>query len=186
MKHLSKAEVDAWLTAQRWLTLNTPAGLCFDLVDTTGLTKYEATIEEDSASVGCDMAELFLHDVSPADFPGGLFWIARPVFASTANWMLVEPILRAGGVTVRVQEAEFILLESNDYGPCVALVALMLMFGWDANLVLADRRFLLTIDDEPFPALITDQASDWFIAVAKNLDFKVLRLDGPSFDCAKC
>ena len=54
-----------------------------------------------------------------------------------------------------------------------ALVALTLMFGWDANLVLAGRRFLLTIDDEPFPALVTDRVSEWFTEAAKNLDFKV-------------
>ena len=78
------------------------------------------------------------------------------------------------------QVAEFLLLEPTDYEPCVALVALTLMFGWDANLVLAGRRFLLTIDDEPFPALVTDRASEWFIAAAKNLDFKVSRLNNPA------
>jgi hypothetical protein len=57
---------------------------------------------------------------------------------------------------------------------------LTLMFGWDANLVLAGRRFLLTIDDEPFPALLTDRVSEWFIEAAKNLDFKVSRLGSPA------
>ena len=176
MRHFSNADVADWLASQRWLTLRDAAGLRFDLVDTSGLTKYEATIAEDSASVGCDMAELFLHDVPRADFPGGLFWIARPVFASAANWILVEQVLRAGGLTIRDQAPEFLLLEPTDYGACVALVALTLMFGWDANLVLAGRRFLLTIDDEPFPALITDRPSEWFIEAAKNLAFKVSRL----------
>jgi hypothetical protein len=179
VKHLSDTEVADWLASQRWLSLRDAAGLRFDLVETSGLTKYEATIEEDSASVGCDMAELFLHDVPRADFPGGLFWIARPVSASAPNWILVGQVLRAGGLTLRDRAPEFLLLESTDYEACVALVALTLMFGWDANLVLAGRRFLLTIDDEPFPALITDHASEWFIKAAENLDFKISRVGSP-------
>jgi hypothetical protein len=174
VKHLSDIEVANWLAARPWISLRDAAGLRFDLVHTNGLTKYEATIAEDSASVGCDMAELFLHDVPQADFPGALFWIARPVFASASNWILVEQVLRAAGLTIPAKAAEFLLLEPTDYAPCVALVALTLMFGWDANLVLTDRRFLLTIEDEPFPALITDRASEWFIEAAENLDFKVL------------
>lgn len=122
------------------------------------------------------MPEVFLHDVPRADFPGALFWIARPVFASASQWLLVEQIFRAGGLTVPNQGPEFLLLEPADYGACFALVALTLMFGWDANLGLADRRFLLTIDDEPFPALITDRASEWFIKAAENLDFEISSL----------
>src|SRR5689334_7294567 len=85
VKHLSNTEVADWLASQRWLSLRDAAGLRFDLVETRGLTRYEATIAPDSASVGCDMAKLFLHDVPRAEFPGGLFWIARPVFASASN-----------------------------------------------------------------------------------------------------
>lgn len=176
MKHLSKTEVADWLTTQRWLTLRDEAGLRFDLLDTSGLTEYQVTIDEDSAAVGCSMAEVFLHDVPPAEFPGGLFWIARPVFGSEANWILLEQVLRAGGLKIPAQRADFVLLERTDYGACVALVALILMFGWDANLLLADRRFLLVIDDEPIPALITDRVSDQFLEIAKNLDFKVTPL----------
>jgi hypothetical protein len=126
------------------------------------------------------MADLFLHDVPPADFPGGLFWIARPVHPSRGNWILLEQIFRAGGLTIDAQAARFLLLQPNDFAPCFALVALALMFGWDANLALAGQRFLLTIDDEPFPALITDRASAWFIEAAKNLDFKVSPLGSPA------
>jgi hypothetical protein len=180
VRHLNAAGIAAWLASQRWLTLRDAASLRFDLVEPNGLTKYEASIAEDSASVGCDMAELFLHDVPRAGFPGGLFWIARPVFASTPSWILVEEVLRAGGLTITDQAPEFLLLEPTDYRTCIALVALTLMFGWDANLVLAGRRFLLTMDDEPFPALITDRASEWFIEAAKNLDFKVSRLGTPA------
>lgn len=172
MKHLSNTEVADWLASQGWLVLRSPARLRFDLVETSGLTKYEAAIAEHSASVGCDMAELFLHDVPRANFSGGLFWIARPVFPSEGNWILLEQILRAGGLAIDARAAEFLLLEPGDYAACFALVALVLMFGWDANLVLAGRRFLLTIDDEPFPALITDRVSEWFIEAAKNLEFR--------------
>ncbi len=180
MKHLTNAEVADWLASQRWLKLRDAANVRFDLVDTRGLTKYQARIAEDSARVGCDMAEFFLQDVPREDFPGGLFWIARPVFASASTWILVEQILRAGGLPVRDQAPEFLLLEKTDYGSCVALVALMLMFGWDANLVLTGRRFLLTIDDEPFPALITDAASNFFVEGAKNLEFNISLLGDPA------
>jgi hypothetical protein len=84
-------EVADWLAARPWLSLRDAAGLRFDLLDAKGLTKYEATIDEDSASGGCGMAELFLHDVPQAGFPGGLFWIARPVFASAAHWQRLRP-----------------------------------------------------------------------------------------------
>ena len=180
MKHLSNTAVADWLVSQQWLTLRDPAGLRFDVVETSGLTKYEATIAEDSASVGCDMAELFLHDVLAEDFRGAVFWIARPVGHWEAPWRLMKQVLRAGGLTVEEQFPEFLLLEPTDYDVCFALVALTLMFGWDANLVLAGRRFLLTIDDEPFPALITDRVSEWFTEAAKNLDFKVSRLGSPA------
>ena len=176
MKHLTNTELSDWLAAQQWISLTDAARLRFDVLDVDGLTKYEAKIAEDSASVGVDMAELFLHDVAPAHFPGGLFWIARPLFASPAHWVLVDQVFRAGGIAIGNRNPEFLLLEPADHGPCFALVALTLMFGWDANLVLAGRRFLLTIDDEPFPALLTDRASEWFIEAAKNLDFKVSRL----------
>src|SRR4051794_34887387 len=144
-------EVADWLASQRWLTLRDPAGVRFDVVESSGLTKYEATIAEDSALVGCDMAELFLHDVAPEDFHGAIFWIARLVGHWEAPWRLMKQVLRAGGLTVQEQFPEFLLLEPGDYDLCFALVALTLMFGWDANLVLSGRRFLLTIDDEPFP-----------------------------------
>ena len=180
MKHLSNTEVADWLTAQGWLTLRDPAGLRFDVVESSGLTKYEATIAQDSALVGCDMGELFLHDVPRKDFHGAMFWIARLVGHWEAPWRLMKQVLRAGGLTVEEQVPEFVLLEPADYDVCFALVALTLMFGWDANLVLAGRRYLLTIDDEPFPALITDRASEWFIEAAKNLEFKVSHLGSPA------
>lgn len=178
MKHLSNIEVADWLAARPWISLRNPDGLRFDIVDANGLTRYEVTIDEDSAAVGCEMAEIFLHDVPQPDFAGGLFWIARPLFPRTANWILLEQVLRAGGLTIPAKSAVYLLLEPNDHAACIALVALILMFGWDANLVLADRRFLLVLDDEPFPALITDRVSDWFLEAARNLDFKVSRLGG--------
>jgi hypothetical protein len=173
LKHLNNTEVADWLASQQWISLTSAAGVRFDLLDTNGLTEYEAKIDEDSASVGVDMAELFLHDVPRDTFPGGVFWIAAPVFAEPAHWILVEQVLRAGGIDIGKHKPEFLLLEPTDYGACFALVALTLMFGWDANLVLAGRRFLLMIDNDSFPALITDHVSEWFIEAAKNLDFKV-------------
>lgn len=180
MKHLTNAEVADWLASQRWLTLRDPRGMRFDVVESSGLTRYEATIAEDSALVGCDMAELFLHDVRREDFQGAMFWIARMVGHWESPWRLMKQVLRAGGLTVEEQFPEFLLLDPTDYDVCFAIVALTLMFGWDANLVLAGRRFLLTIDGEPFPALITDRVSDWFIEAVKNLDFKLSRLGDPA------
>jgi hypothetical protein len=36
----------------------------------------------------------------------------------------------------------------DEFDACFALVALALMFGWDANFVCEGRRFLLEMDDE--------------------------------------
>jgi hypothetical protein len=176
VKHLSIQEAADWVASQGWVSLRNPRSLRFEFVDPEGLTRYEATISADSATVGCDMAELFLHDVPRAKFPGALFWIARPVYASPAKWMLVEQVLRAADLNIPPESAYFVLLDEAEYVSCIALVALTLMFGWDANLVLTGRRFLLEIDDEPFPALVTDIVSEWFAQASKNLEFKVSRL----------
>ncbi len=173
MIQLHDAQVAEWLAKQGWLSLPSPSSWRFDVSRGIGLKHYECKIAEGSPLVGCNMARVFLHDIEPPRFPGGLFWIVRTFPPDEDMLLFSRQLLRGTGIGNLDCLYGYFALREDEYETCFALCALALMFGWDANFVAAERRFLFVMDDEPFPALITDSVSSWFEEIATNLDFKI-------------
>jgi hypothetical protein len=176
MRQLSKKEAQDWLDTQGWLSLPKRDSLNYEISDPTGLTRYEGTYAEGSASAGCGMADVLLCDFRSPAFPGGLLWIARTSGSMEQEFILFRQILLAGGVPFRDWTSPYYLLEPSEYDMCFALIALTIMLGWDANLVLSNRRFLVMIDDEPFLTVICDTPGPFFHECLAPLGFKVLPL----------
>jgi hypothetical protein len=167
---LNAEQFDRWIAAQAWLSLPDPNSWRFKIAPSADLRRYECEIAEDSSIVGCNMSRCFLHDLEPG-FSGGLFWIVRRPHDEDVD-LFVAQVLRGFGVELDSARPWFVL-DKAEYERCFTLISLALMFGWDANFVAEGRRYLLQMDDEPFPSLVTDSITPWFAEVVKNLEFKV-------------
>jgi hypothetical protein len=175
MIQLTFEQMDRWVADQSWFS-RASSSWRFQVDRKLGLRRYQCEIDEGSSFVGVNMARCFLHDIAPPNFMGGLFWIVRTFPRDEDMFLFVEQIVRGAGITDINWSQPAFMLDERDYEPCFALVAMALMFGWDANFVAKGRRFLLEMDDEPLPALITDSISPWFAEVVENLNFKISEL----------
>jgi hypothetical protein len=173
MVQLDPDQFDRWAALQTWLELPERSSWRFKPKPTPALRRYQCTIAPDCAIVGCNMSRCFLHDLKE-DFPGGLLQIVRMTPDDDVG-LFVSQLFRGWGVEMD-RTRPWLLLDETEYDRCFVLVATALMFGWDANFVAHGRRFLLEMDDEPVPALITDSISPWFAEVVKNIDFKITEL----------
>ena len=179
MIQLNTAQFAEWVGRQAWISLPDPSSWRFTVRTGEGVRSYECKIAEDSALVGCNMARIFLGDIKSPQFPGGLFWIVRTFPDDPDIAFFTRQVLRGCGISDIVDIGNgftFFLLGRNEFDTCFTLVALALMFGWDANFVCEGRRFLLEMDDEPFPRLITDSISQEFENVTKSLEFRITDL----------
>jgi hypothetical protein len=176
MIQLNNDEFEDWVANCPWLCHPDPSSWRFEVKAGTRVKRYECEIAEGSSFVGCNMARLFLHDIETPKFAGGLFWIVRTFPPDKDMLLFARQVLRGFGIPDSDPRFEYFLLDKGEYEACFALCALAMMFGWDANFVAAEGHFWLEMDDEPFPALITDKISASFAAVVESLKFKITEI----------
>ena len=163
-----------WLTGQGWIVLSADGSYTLRVTGGAGLMRHRVQIDQDSASVGCGMASVFLHDVDPATFAGGLLWVTNTSPPDADNLRFARQVIRGCGADGFDWPGPlFFRFGNNDFDACFSMLSLALMFGWDASLVVAGRRLLIEADNDQLPLLITDTVSDWLASALANFEAEI-------------
>jgi hypothetical protein len=74
-------------------------------------------------------------------------------------------------------ECKAMLFEEREYGGCMSILSLVLMFMWGCQIFIPGRKYLVEADDEGFAAVITD--SDEVEPLLADMGFSAVRMPTP-------